>query len=118
MANTIPTAATGSKASSLQHAFIRSLILGTSSEGYISLCNAIARAAKPHYSKIEVPSLILVGAEDKTAPLSGSEAILNAYGTKKGEKRIDILDGVGHWHCVEAPEDVGKRISGFIQKLS
>lgn len=113
LANTIPTAATGSKASALQQAFIRSLILGTSPEGYISLCNVIAKASKPEYSNITVPLLILVGSEDKTAPLSGAEAILNAYGTSKDEKKIEILDGICHWHCVEAPEAVGQRVLDF-----
>jgi len=118
LANTIPAAATGSKAGSLQHAFIRSLILGTSSEGYMSLCNVIAKAAKPEYGNVKVPLLVLVGSEDKTAPLSGSEAILNAYGTSKDEKKIEILEGIGHWHCVEAPEVVSGHILRFVQKLS
>jgi len=89
------------------------LILGTSPEGYISLCNVIAKASKPEYSNITVPLLILVGSEDKTAPLSGAEAILNAYGTSKDEKKIEILDGICHWHCVEAPEAVGQRVLDF-----
>lgn len=91
-ANTIPTSATGTKANALQHAFIRSLILGTSSEGYMSLCNVIAKASKPSYDSIKVPLVILVGSDDKTAPLTGAEAILNAYGTPKDRKRIEILE--------------------------
>jgi len=118
LANTIPAAATGSKAGPLQHAFIRSLILGTSSQGYMSLCQVIARAAQPNYEKIKVPLLIIVGTEDKTAPLASSEAILNAYGTQKDEKKIEVLDRVGHWHCVEAPEAVTRLTLQFFQKLS
>ncbi|KAE9363563.1 3-oxoadipate enol-lactone hydrolase-like protein [Stipitochalara longipes BDJ] len=118
LANNIPTGATGSKAGPLQHAFIRSLILGTSSEGYISLCNVIAKASKPDYSSIEAPLLILVGAEDKTAPLASSEAILNTYGTSKERKKLEILDGVGHWHCVEAVDDVARHLVTFIGSLS
>jgi pimeloyl-ACP methyl ester carboxylesterase len=117
LANTIPAAATGSKAGSLQHAFIRSLILGTSSEGYMSLCNVIAKATKPEYGNVKVPLLILVGSEDKTAPLSGSEAILKAYGTSKEGKMIEILDSVGHWHCIEAPEMVSSHVLRFTQKF-
>ncbi|KAH8775674.1 3-oxoadipate enol-lactone hydrolase-like protein [Hyaloscypha sp. PMI_1271] len=118
LANTIPTGATGSKAGPLQHAFIRSLILGTSSEGYISLCSVIAKTSKPEYSNIKVPLLILVGSEDKTAPLAGSEAILTACGTSKDKKQLEVLDGVGHWHCVEAPDDVAKHLETFIKNLS
>jgi pimeloyl-ACP methyl ester carboxylesterase len=84
----------------------------------MSLCNVIATAAKPEYGNVKVPLLILVGSEDKTAPLSGSEAILKAYGASKDEKKIEILDNVGHWHCIEAPEVVGDYVLKFIQKFS
>jgi pimeloyl-ACP methyl ester carboxylesterase len=84
----------------------------------VSLCNVISKATKPDYGKVKVPLLILVGSEDKTAPLSGSKAILNGYGTSEREKKIEILDGVGHWHCVEAPDNVGKCVLGFVQKIS
>jgi pimeloyl-ACP methyl ester carboxylesterase len=118
LANTIPTVATGTKAGPLQQAFIRSLILGTRPEGYISLCNVIAKASKPEYHNIKVPVLILVGSEDKTAPLAGSEAIFNSYGTPMDKKEIVLLDGVGHWHCIEAPEGVAKHILTFVKSLS
>ncbi|KAL5316888.1 hypothetical protein ACEPPN_015940 [Leptodophora sp. 'Broadleaf-Isolate-01'] len=114
LANTIPTGATGSKSTALHHAFIRSLILGTSPEGYISLCNAIANATKPNYGSIEVPLLILAGEDDKTAPLAASEAIAREYGTKDGEKKVEVLKGVGHWHCVEASEEVARLVGGFL----
>ncbi|PVH81065.1 3-oxoadipate enol-lactone hydrolase-like protein [Cadophora sp. DSE1049] len=117
LANTIPTGATGSKSTSLHHAFVRSLILGTSPEGYISLCNAIANATKPDYSKIDVPLLVLAGEDDKTAPLAASEAIVSAYGTKNGEKKVQVLKGVGHWHCVEASEEVAKYVGGFLSSI-
>jgi pimeloyl-ACP methyl ester carboxylesterase len=90
------------------------LILGTSQEGYISLCNLIAKASKPNYGNIRVPLLILVGSEDKTSPLAGCEAILNAYGISKEKKKIEILDSVGHWHCVEAPDDVIRYLVKFL----
>jgi len=84
----------------------------------MSLCNLIARASKPNYSNIEVPLLILAGPEDKAAPLANSEAILNAYGTYKDQKKLELLRGVGHWHCVEAPDSVGQHILAFIKGLS
>ncbi len=110
LANTIPAAATGSKSTSLHHAFIRSLILGTSPENYMCLCDVIANAETPDYGEIKVPLLILSGADDKTTPLSSSEKILKAYGTGDGEKWIQVLDGVGHWHCVEASDEVARRV--------
>lgn len=81
LANSIPTSATGTKSEPLQHAFIRSLILGTSNEGYISLCTVIAEATKLDYKSINVPLLIIAGSDDRTASLASSEEILEEYGT-------------------------------------
>ncbi|EKD18684.1 uncharacterized protein L3040_002111 [Drepanopeziza brunnea f. sp. 'multigermtubi'] len=117
LADTIPTGATGRRSTPLQHAFIRALILGTSPAGYISLCNAIATATQPEYASIDVPLLILAGEDDKTASLEGSEGIAAAYGTEGGKKSVVVLEGVGHWHCVEAGEEVGSRIGDFVRGL-
>ncbi|KUJ16733.1 putative alpha/beta hydrolase [Mollisia scopiformis] len=127
LADSIPSAATGSKSSSLHHAFIRSLILGTSQEGYVALCNLIASADRPEYGEIKIPLLMLVGEDDKTSPLAGCEAILRAYGTggaEEGEmggredKRLVVLKGVGHWHCVEDGEGVMRHLKGFLESVS
>ncbi|KAH8646992.1 3-oxoadipate enol-lactone hydrolase-like protein [Tricladium varicosporioides] len=118
LANSIPTAATGSWSTSLHHAFIRSLILGTSPEGYVSLCTVIARAKEPNYSAITVPLLLLAGEDDKTSPLESSKSIFESYGTSSAKKRLEILKGVGHWHCVEAPDRVGSLATEFIKSLS
>ncbi|KAL5344957.1 hypothetical protein ACLOAV_009910 [Pseudogymnoascus australis] len=64
LAKSIPMSATGAKAGSLQRAFIRTLILSTSSEGYMSLCHVIATAQQPNYGAINVPLLIIEGSDD------------------------------------------------------
>jgi pimeloyl-ACP methyl ester carboxylesterase len=117
LANTIPAGATASASVPLQHAFIRSLILGTTPEGYMSLCRSIATAKTPNYSAIRAPLLILAGDEDKAAPLPSSQVIFDEYGTQKEKKKIEILPKVGHWHCVEAPELVSAHIIDFIETI-
>lgn len=124
LADSIPSSATGSKSTLLHHAFIRALILGTSRDGYIALCNLIANAVKPDYESINTPLLILVGEDDKTSPLAGCEGILRAYGegyggagTGREDKRLVVLKGVGHWHCVEDAEGVGKYLGGFLRSI-
>ncbi|KAL2060944.1 hypothetical protein VTL71DRAFT_8996 [Oculimacula yallundae] len=117
LANTIPTGATGTKSTALHHAFIRSLILGTSPDGYISLCNAIANAKRPGYIKVQVPLLILAGEDDKTAPLESAKVIASEYGTEDGKKEVKVLKRVGHWHCVEASEEVAKFVGEFLTSL-
>ncbi|OCK81995.1 3-oxoadipate enol-lactone hydrolase [Lepidopterella palustris CBS 459.81] len=115
MANTISTASTGKKASPVARAFIRELLLAQDPAGYISNCRVIASAKPPNYAKIAVPVLILAGEEDKSAPLQGCEKMFEQMGTS--EKKMEVLKGVGHWHCVEAFEEVGKQILTFYHDI-
>lgn len=117
LADSIPKAATGSKASHTQRAFIRSLILGTSSAGYLSLCQVIALAKKSDYAKIQVPVMILAGSEDKTASYEGCVKIHANIGVSAEKKCIHILPAVGHWHAIEAPEAVAREIMNFFDKI-
>lgn len=43
MANTIPNAATGSKATPLHRAFIREMLMAQDVEGYVANCRAIGK---------------------------------------------------------------------------
>ena len=114
LANTIPTGATGSKSTSLQHAMIRSLLLSQKPEGYCSMCNVVASAVAPKYEDIEIPTLVIAGDEDKSAPLAGCEEIFKRTG---GDKKMEVEKGVGHWFCIEEPEATAKLIGGFVDGL-
>ena len=39
------------------------------------------------------------------------------YSTRKEQKRIEVLDGVGHWHCNEAGEIVAGHINDSVARL-
>ncbi|KAI1875881.1 uncharacterized protein JN550_002167 [Neoarthrinium moseri] len=116
MADTIPAAATGSKSTATHRAFIRALLLSQTSEGYNSLCKAISDAEPPQYSDSRSPLLILSGSDDKTSPLAAAEAILKSWNADVSTA-LEILDGVGHWHCIEAADEVANRIKAFAGKL-
>lgn len=115
MANTIPQAATGSKASALTKAFIRELIMGSDPKGYASHCQAIIDAEEPDFSAIQAPVCILAGDEDKSAPLEGCKYIHEHAGSSK--KDLKVLDACGHWHCVELPERVAEEVDSFCSSL-
>ncbi|EXK29310.1 hypothetical protein FOMG_14468 [Fusarium oxysporum f. sp. melonis 26406] len=117
MAKTIPFAATGSKATLTQKAFIRALLLSQEPEGYIALCRAIAQAELPPYANIKCPVLVLSGEEDKTSPIPDAQKILSDWGCSDSSKSMHILPGVGHWHCIEAADEVGSKIQEFLSKL-
>lgn len=115
MADSIPKAATGSKSTSLHHAFIRELILGQNPAGYIANCKAIINAEKPDYAAIKAPFIAITGQDDRSAPLDGCKAILDRLSSPR--KSLTVLEGVGHWHCIEASEEVGRAISEFCASI-
>lgn len=115
MANTIPQAAVGKKASPLVKAFIRELLLGQDPFGYVSNCRVILNAKPPNYNKIGVPVLILAGDEDKSAPLEGCKKMFEEIGTS--DKKLEVMQGVGHWHCLEAFEEVVQLITAFYHEI-
>ncbi|KAK2768871.1 hypothetical protein FQN54_000731 [Arachnomyces sp. PD_36] len=117
MADTVPGAATGSKSTPLQESFIRALLLSQQPVGYVSLCKVIAEASPPEYNKVTCPLLIVAGEDDKSAPLQGCQTIFDSCGTDAQAKKIEILKGVGHWHCIEAADTIGPLMESFARKL-
>lgn len=115
MANTIPDAATGTQCSALTRSFIRELLLGQNPKGYAALCQAIAAAPTIDYSAIKAPFLLLGGEEDKSASLEGCQHIFDRVSS--ANKNMEVLRGVGHWHCLEAPDVVGMMIASFAKSL-
>lgn len=113
--STETTAATGSKSTSLQHALIRTLLMSQRPQGYISLCRVVAFATPPDYESIKIPILTITSDEDKSAPLEGCEEIFRRIGGE--EKKITVLEGVGHWHCIEAPDQVATKIMDFYREI-
>lgn len=115
MANTIPSAATGPNTTTLQKAFIREMIMSQDPEGYCANCRAIQHATPPAYDRVQCPMLIIAGEVDKSAPLDGCKFIFENLATSN--KKLEIMEGIGHWHCVEAGDKVGSYIQGFVQSL-
>jgi pimeloyl-ACP methyl ester carboxylesterase len=115
IANTVPTAATSTQASSLTRGFIRELILQTDPKAYASHCQAIVDAQEPDFAAIKAPALFIAGSEDKSAPLEGVKYIHDHVGSSK--KDLKVFDGCGHWHCVETPDRVAKEMETFCLSL-
>ncbi|KAK5129494.1 hypothetical protein LTR08_003217 [Meristemomyces frigidus] len=117
LANSIPTAATNANSTPLQRALIRELILGQDAAAYASHCRAIMEMREPSggFGAVKCPALIIAGDEDKSAPLEGCEFIHTHLGSS--QKELKILQGVGHWHCIEAGDRVAEAIDGFCSGL-
>ncbi|KAI5816933.1 Alpha/Beta hydrolase protein [Pyronema omphalodes] len=110
MAAIIPDAAVGSRASALTKAFIREVLMGQTPEGYAALCKAIATSTTGDLKTVKAKVLILAGEEDKSAPMEGSLR----YQQEIEGAELKVLQGVGHWHVVEAPEDVAEYVREFL----
>ena len=123
MADIIPHRAVASSATHAHKAFIREMILSQKSEGYIANCKAIEKATPAEYAKVKCPVLIIGADEDKSTPVSGCEEIMKGLtGLKEGEgegsgKKLVVLKGVGHWYCVERPDEVGRLVEGGVKAL-
>ncbi|EPE02624.1 alpha beta hydrolase fold family [Ophiostoma piceae UAMH 11346] len=115
MADTVPTGATGSASTPTHHAFIRALLLSQSPQGYVGLCRAIADAKPPDYSRAQCAALVIAGADDKVVPIDGLQTITSSWGAGASLK---VLDGVGHWHCIEAGDRVGPLLVDFARTLA
>ncbi|KAJ5988744.1 hypothetical protein N7481_003954 [Penicillium waksmanii] len=116
MANTIPFAAVGSRSTALQKAFIRELLSGQDPKGYAALCRAIASAKASDYAAIQSPFLLIAGEEDKSASMEGCQHIFDHVSSQS--KSLEVLKGVGHWHCIEAGDEVGGLIAKFAHGVS
>ncbi|KAL3474213.1 Alpha/Beta hydrolase protein [Aspergillus californicus] len=115
LANSIPYQATGSAATPLARSFIRELVLGQDHKGYAALCQAIANAPAIDYSTIRVPFLLIAGEEDKSASMEGCQYIFDHVSCEN--KKMEVLKQVGHWHCIESPEEVGMAIADFVAAI-
>lgn len=115
MANTIPHSAVGSKAKPIHKAFIREMLLSHDPQGYIANVKAILNASPPNYAKVDRPILIIAGDEDKSAPLDGVKFIFKEIATD--QKQLKVLEGVGHWICVEEPDQAGGYMKAFVEGL-
>ena len=114
-ANTIPVSATNKKSTALQRSLIRELILNQEPKSYASHCNVIVNMKDPGFESIKVPTLILAGDEDMSAPMEGCEYIHQHLGSQ--QKELKVMKGVGHWHCIEAGDQVGREIAAFCSRL-
>lgn len=59
----------------------------------------IHKLTQPQTQTIKIPILILAGSEDKSAPLEGCKKMFGQL--PGGEKKLVVMEGVGHWHCLE-----------------
>ena len=107
-------------ASSKSNGFLRSrfeeLIAKVNDKAIASGLVALATRTDctPNLSKIHVPTLILVGKEDKVTPVSDSEAMVKAIAGSK----MKVLERAGHLSNLENPHKFNEHLADFLSSLS
>lgn len=113
MANTVPGTATGPNATQLQKSFIREMIMSQDPKGYIANCKAIKNAVAPNYEAVKCPIYIISGKVDKSAPPQGCQLIHDSV-VNAEDRKIDYIEDMGHWYCVEDPKLIGESIASWL----
>lgn len=66
--------------------------------------------SRPRLGRINVPTLVLCGAEDRICPPAMSRAIADAIAMS----RLTIVPGAGHYLPIERPELVAEQLAGWL----
>ena len=91
--------------------WVRGMIRATSPEGFIGCCRALmALDLTSRLPDVQIPTLVLVGRQDPTTPVSGSEVIANAL----PDARLVVIEDAAHISNVEQPEAFTRRLMSFL----
>lgn len=74
-------------------------------------CNAFD--VMEHVQKIQVPTLLICGSEDRMTPPNRSEYL---YDQIEGS-RLHVVEGAGHMTMIEQPDRVAELLSAFINEI-
>ena len=92
----------------------KAMLVRTPAAGYVSSCEALRDVdLTERASGIDLPALAIAGSEDgATPPELVKEAALRIQGA-----RFELIDGVGHLPCVEAPEAFADLVIEFAAEV-
>ena len=94
---------------------VRNMLRSTNPVGHQGCCEALKRLAfGSGLGKIQVPTLIIGGAQDKGAP----PEILAEAAAAIPDCRHVVVDGAGHIANIENPPAVNEALSAFLNELS
>ncbi|MET0645840.1 MAG: alpha/beta fold hydrolase [Pyrinomonadaceae bacterium] len=96
-------------------AAVRALMLGTRPKSAAAALRAMAvrRDQTDLLPSINVPTLIVVGAEDAITPPADAEAM----SAKIEGSRLVVVEGAGHLSNVERPEEFDRALVEFLRRL-
>ena len=91
-------------------AFVREMLMRQDPEGYALTCEALAAVEAAEVEQIAVPTLLLTGDEDGTAPPRAVKALADRI----AGSRFEVLDRCGHWTTFEKSTEVSNALLNFL----
>jgi len=68
---------------------------------------------KGELDQVQIPTLIMVGDEDKMTPIRFSEELAKEINNPD----LEVIQGAGHMLPLEQPEVVAKKVRGFMERV-
>lgn len=91
----------------------RNMLLRTPADGYSAVCAAIRDAdLTATTATISAPTLCVAGSLDGSTP----PEVVRGLAELIPDADFEVIEGVGHIPCVEAPERLGQLISAFLKE--
>ncbi len=91
---------------------LRAMLLRTPAESYAAACEAIAAAdLSASTATLKIPTLVLVGSEDKPTPVASAQALHKAIAGSS----LVIVEGAAHIPSVEKPAEITNAIVNFLR---
>lgn len=84
--------------------FGRELLSRQNPEGYALACLSLAESTDPDWAKIQAKTTIVSGSHDKIS----TPALCQTIAGLLEDARVVTLEDVGHWHTLEAPQEVAQ----------
>lgn len=82
-----------------------------------AMCQAVEMMAQTDFfalaPRIECPTLVIAGSHDPASPVGTGQAARAAL----GDGPMEIIDGAGHYGCMENPAAFNAILSGFVASL-
>lgn len=93
----------------------KNMLVRTPLAGYVGTCAAIRDADLRDLAKtVQTPALVMTGAQDQSTPPELGQALADALPNAS----FELIEGAGHFPCIEQPEQSIKQIKAFLKGVS
>ena len=95
---------------------VKDIMLKTSPEGMVGALMGMRDRpdSTPTLGLIQVPTLVIHGADDQIVPLDEARAVAAAF----REARLEVIPGAGHLPNLERPEKYNHAVSSFLNDFA